>query len=494
MYLKMRCNSDRALNSVGFNILSLVTRYNLFLVIFIVLFLTSYSCQALISSTSSPVYGRAPYLTFDDGRTRVTDTNGLLWITLSNGSNFTPTTNNSSITPIVLPNIGESFADIGMLVPTNTNSIPLNLIIGEPNNYWGDDDGDGQGRNGIIASGTLSLSIVDKNNNAVARSDVPTICNAPYKVTLTSTNGTLNTLYGIPNNSNFNGSSESYYINPKDSPKVCFAKPILVFGNYFEQHDFGGSRDIWNEDKGFIIQSTDPSSYNLNFPTIGANNLYFDLDIGGARSLTWEGIEQGKITTIITPTPGDSTGTSFRVTLKGPSATKEQWGSNEPNNIKVIPKAELPKSFELVGRNINGDVVVKYGFQLKQWVVNRGTNEYNYSSISSWCDNIGYRLPKVKDLTNASCRGISQYPLSFCQDAVGAMPASPDNYYQRRIGGGFFSEWGYVYLYPEANFHDRYYYWTSDTNSQGSQFIIDSHRGDIHSQQNHSTFGLCVWP
>ena len=194
MYLKMRCNSDRALNSVGFNILSLVTRYNLFLVIFIVLFLTSYSCQALISSTSSPVYGRAPYLTFDDGRTRVTDTNGLLWITLSNGSNFTPTTNNSSITPIVLPNIGESFADIGMLVPTNTNSIPLNLIIGEPNNYWGDDDGDGQGRNGIIASGTLSLSIVDKNNNAVARSDVPTICNAPYKVTLTSTNGTLNTL------------------------------------------------------------------------------------------------------------------------------------------------------------------------------------------------------------------------------------------------------------------------------------------------------------
>ena len=160
----------------------------------VVLLSISFSNHALTAKTNNVIQGSAPYLTFDGGRTRVTDTNGLLWITLSNGSNFTPTTNNSSITPIVLPNIGESFADIGMLVPTNTNSIPLNLIIGEPNNYWGDDDGDGQGRNGIIASGTLSLSIVDKNNNAVARSDVPTICNAPYKVTLTSTNGTLNTL------------------------------------------------------------------------------------------------------------------------------------------------------------------------------------------------------------------------------------------------------------------------------------------------------------
>ncbi|WP_133052303.1 hypothetical protein [Gilliamella apis] len=463
---------------------------------FSLLLITSYTSHALTAKTSNPIHGNAPYLTFDGGQTRVTNTEALLGISLSDGRQFTPTltTSNSRDNPIVLPVAGQSFADIGMFIPTDTDSIELSSLIGPPNNYWGDDDGDGQGRDGIRASGTLSLSIVDKNDNAVARSDVPTICNAPYKVTLTSTNGTLNTLYGIPNNSDFSGSSVSYYINPKDSPRVCFAKPILVYGNYSEGHDFGGSPDIWNEYKGFIVQSTDPSSYNLNFPTIGANNLYFDLDIGGARSLTWEGIEQGKITTIITPTPGDSTGTSFRVTLKGPSATKEQWGSNEPNNIKVIPKAELPKSFELVGRNINGDVVVKYGFQLKQWVVNRGTNEYNYSSISSWCGNIGYRLPKVKDLTNASCRGRSKYPLSNCQDAEGAMPASPDNYYQRRIGAGFFSEWGYVYLYPEANFHDRYYYWTSDTNRTDSRFIIDSHRGDIHIQQNHSTFGLCVWP
>ncbi len=492
MYYKMRCSSEREINTVGFSILSLVTRYNLFWVIFIVLVFTSYSSKALTSITSNPIYGRAPYLTFDSGRTRVTDINDLLWISLSDGTNFTPTTNNSSVTPIVLPNAAQSFADIDMLVPTNTNSIPLNLIIGEPNNYWGDDDGDGQGRDGIRVSGTLSLSIVDKNNNIVARNDVPVICNAPYKVTLTSTNVTLSTLYGIPNNSNFSGGSVSYYVNPKDSPKVCFAKPVLLFGNKVDDHNFGGSLDIWNENKGFITQSTNPSSYNLNFPTTGANNLYFDLDIGGARSLTWENVEQGKITTIVTPTPGDSTGTSFRVILKGPFATEEQWESNEPNNIKVIPNVELPKTFELIGRNSSGDAVVKYGFQLKQWIVNRGTNVHNFNSVSSWCNNIGYRLPMVKDLTNASCSGSSQYPLSYCQGAVGAMPASPDNYYQRQIGAGFFSEWGYIYLYPGANFHDRFYYWTSDSNGKGSQFIVDSHRGDIHSDQNHSTFGLCI--
>ena len=42
MYYKMRCSSEREINTVGFSILSLVTRYNLFWVIFIVLLFTYY--------------------------------------------------------------------------------------------------------------------------------------------------------------------------------------------------------------------------------------------------------------------------------------------------------------------------------------------------------------------------------------------------------------------------------------------------------------------
>ncbi|MBI0115011.1 hypothetical protein H3T56_11580, partial [Gilliamella sp. W8123] len=80
-------------------------------------------------------------------RTRVTNTEALLGISLSDGRTFTPTTNDSINHPIELPVAGQSFKDIGMLVPTDThsNSIELSSLIGKPYNYWGDDDGDGQG-------------------------------------------------------------------------------------------------------------------------------------------------------------------------------------------------------------------------------------------------------------------------------------------------------------------------------------------------------------
>jgi hypothetical protein len=35
-------------------------------------------------------------------------------------------------------------------------------LIGPPNNYWADDDGDGLGSGGITATGNLTLSIFDK--------------------------------------------------------------------------------------------------------------------------------------------------------------------------------------------------------------------------------------------------------------------------------------------------------------------------------------------
>ena len=447
-------------------------RSNLFRQIFLgVAVLLSFTCHALTSKTSNYIQGSAPYLTFDGGRTRVVDVNGLLGITLSDGTKYTPSTNISSITPIVLPVAGQSFADIGMFVPTNTDSVALSALIGPPNNYWGDDDGDSD----VTATGSLSLSIVDKNNESVSRSTVPTICNSPYKVTLSSTDGTLSTRYGFPNRSDFRASNVTYYVKPKAAPVVCFAKPILHKGS----GRYAGPFSMWDPAKGFLTQSTAPSHYGSNFPTTGANGLYFDLDIGGrSQPLSWSPVSHGGITA----TMSNSTATSVRVTLTGPYATESQHNSDNPGRIST---PSLPQTFELVGRDNNGNPVVTYGFTLKQWFVHSGTWYGSYSSALSWCNSIGYRMPRVRDLTNAVLTG--SHPIS------GATPTSPGNHYMRHIGSGFFTEWGTIYQYSRAGFTYNWYGTSDPSGSGSSQFIVFTSDGYV-SWGYYDVFGLCSHP
>ena len=456
----------------------------------------SFANYALTTKTTNIIYGSAPYLTFDGGRTRITNTAALLGISLSDGRRFTPTTNNSSLAnPIELPVIGQSFADIGMLVPTNTNSIALSSLIGTPYNYWGDDDGDGQGVNGVTATGRLNLSIVDKYKRAVARNEVLTNCRdqAPYKLTLSNTNGTLKTRYGVPNESRFTAGNATYYIKPKAAPAICFARPNLELGG-------GISVAIWNPYKGFLTQSVTPSSYDLNFPTTGANNLYFDLDISGStQALSWATVSHGGITATMT----DSTSTSVRVTLTGPAVTDpNQWVSENPDRVG---RPSLPQVFELVGRDSSGNAVVKYGFELKQWFVSRAGVSlfgYSYSSTESWCNKIGgYRVPKVKELTNSVCREWNSGP--YCRGAVSATPSSPDEDFRRHIGAGFFTEWGIMGSYtgyPGANFKGDYSnrgpYLTSDKSSYDNLiFVIIGYNGRVRwTYTNGKAYGLCVYP
>ncbi|OCF99946.1 hypothetical protein A9G16_02870 [Gilliamella apicola] len=456
----------------------------------------SFANYALTTTTTNIIYGSAPYLTFDGGRTRVTNTAALLGISLSDGRTFTPTTNNSRDNPIVLPVAGQSFADIGMLVPTNTNSIALSSLIGTPYNYWGDDDGDGQGIDGITATGSLSVSIVDNWNRPVARNEVPTICKAPYKLTLSSDSGTLKTRYGVPNESRFTAGYTTYYINPKAAPAICYARPYYEGG--------GISADVWKFGWGFLPQSVTPSSYGLNFPTTGANNLYFDLDIAGTnQDLSWAPVSHGGITATMTNST-DMYHTKYRivkVTLTGPVATESQWSSDNPGQVDRL---SLPQVFELVGRDSSGNAVVKYGFELKQWFVNRGPNWYSYSSVESWCNKIGgYRVPNVRDLTNASCQGVMG--TRYCQGAVGATPSSPYNKALHHIGGGLFSEWGEMNRYHGANFplskspnSDWLKYWTQDrVGSTQKFFFVYSFDGMMYSDNGNignKVGGLCVYP
>ena len=448
-----------------------------------------FSSHALTSQTTrNAIQGSAPYLTFDGGRTRAVDANSLLSITLSDGTRYTPSTNTSSSSaPISLPVVGQSFADIRMFVPTDTNSVALSTLIGPPNNYWGDDDGD----SGVTATGSLSLSIVDKYSQSVSRSTVPTICKAPYKVTLSSSNGTLSTRYGFPNRSTFNASNVTYYVNPKASPVICFARPSLLYGkrgddSYYPSWDFAGPASIWNPNKGFLTQKTDPRYYGQNFPTTGANGLYFDLDISGvSQPLSWSSVSQGGITV----TMSNPTATSVRVTLTGPYATESQHNSRNPGPIS---KPTLPQTFELVGRDTNGTPVVKYGFTLKQWFVHRSREDY-YSNTLPWCNSLGYRVPKVKDLTNASCRHYDSG--TYCQGSVGATPSSSINDYMRHINAGFFTEWGRMPDYSGVGFSYGWY-WTSDPNQSGSpKFRVNSGYGSVNSRHTYDiAYGLCSHP
>ena len=430
-------------------------------------FFLPFSSHALTSQiTANQIQGSAPYLTFDGGRTRAVDTNGLLGITLSDGAKYTPLTNNSSTTPIVLPVEGQSFADIRMFVPTNTNSVALSSLIGPPNNYWGDDDGDSV----VSATGSLSLSIVDKRGQSVSRSTVPTICNAPYRIKLSSTNGTLSTRYGVPNRSTFRESSVIYYVNPKASPVVCFARPNLNYGT----GNYAGPASMWDPAKGFLTQETDPSLYGRNFPTTGANGLYFDLDISGSsQPLSWSPVSLGGITV----TMSNPTATSVRVTLTGPYATTSQHNSSSPSPIS---KPTLPQTFELVGRDTNGTPVVKYGFTLKQWFVNRGSKYDTYPNTLSWCNSLGYRMPRVRDLTNSNYNNL------------GATPSSPGRFYMRHIGSGFLAEWGRLYDYSSA--FGSSWYWTSDPHGS-DQFIVKTDDGTAHWSYSYpNNYGLCSHP
>ena len=466
------------LNSFNFSIQRLFRGFKLSLQIFCGLsILISFSSNALIAKTQNEINGHAPYLTFDGGQTEAVDASDLLWITLSNGVKYTPSTNISSPSvPIVLPVEGQSFADINMLVPTNNsgNYFDIEGLIGSSYDYFKDNDGDEV--KGI--RGSIWLSLFDRKGAYLSRNTVLNICDAPYKITLSTYNVKLYTRYGIPNTSKvYSDSSVNYYISPKSPPVVCLVSPQTTF----DVVSTAAPDTMWISGKGFLPQSTDPSRYGLNFPTTGMNNIYFDLIINGVyQALSWSPVSQGGITA----TMSNSTANSVHVTLTGPFATESQKNSTKPGRI-LTPS--LPQTFELVGRDSRGNAVLKYGFTLKQWFIHRNNKDYTYPKSLSWCNRIGYRLAKVKDLTNATR---PDRPGVYIPSAT---PHSPYRGYMRHIGGGFLAEWGDVHHYTGIDTFGSYDLWTSDQYGN-EQFIVRTLSGEVDwiGQTGYPIYGLCV--
>ncbi|WP_141675062.1 hypothetical protein [Gilliamella sp. Bif1-4] len=277
------------------------------------------------------------------------------------------------------------------------------------------------------------------------------------------------------------------------SPVINYVRPNPNFG----VGDFAGPADIWNPYEGFLVQSSiNPELYNLNFPTTGAHNLYFDLVLKIERvkpeQLTWEPVTHEGITATVVEVV-EHHGYSFylRVKLTGPEA-RNQWDNPNPS---PIAKPRLPQTFELVGRDIStADEVVKYGFVLKQWFVNRGDQLKTYSDQLAWCNGLGYRMPRVRDLTNSKC-GVESNYFPCINGIDGATPSSRHNKYQRHIGAGFFTEWGIMHEYADAGFVD-YHYWTSDVTGS-YQFLVNSIFGDVRSYRAGTStrlYAVCTTP
>ncbi|MWN04717.1 hypothetical protein [Gilliamella sp. Pas-s95] len=503
--------------------LSLLSKLSKSALFFALLLLLSYSqgSVALTAHTSRAIEGTAPYLTFDGGQTKATNTDTFLAIELPDGRRITQSANTSSATnPIRLPSGNFTFNDIHTVVPASVPlvngeyAIDINNLVSQ--GKWGDDDGDGQGANGVTASGRIDLTIRDKNGTTVSRNDTLSLCKAPYKLTLSSTGGALETRYGVPRGSRFYGGTAEYYITLSSQPVICSVRPNLLFGgttgiNSIDNPRFAGPSNIWSPTKGFLVQSASPSSYELNFPTTGADGLYFDLDVGGidASQLSWTVNTSGRLRATVSWTrPRSGTFTApdgrtvqadvwirdkssyvTRVTLRGPRATSAQINSSSPS--RLTPSLSLPQKFELVGRDSNGNEV-RYGFVLRQWFVHRGNKTASQSNQSTWCRDLGYRIVRVRDLTNAVCRGYgvnNSYP---CTGAVGAVPSSSNNVYMRHIGAGFFTEWGSMNFYADAGFVANY--WTSDAAGSGG-FSVTSNRGVVLSDSaGYGNYAVCTAP
>ncbi|MDF7666653.1 hypothetical protein PT273_02115 [Orbaceae bacterium ESL0727] len=395
----------------------------------------AFNVNALSASTANAIQGTPPYLTFDGGVTKAYDTATLLGIKLSDGRDFNQSNNPSSINnPIELPVAGQSVDDIEMFIPKQKVSVTLDELIRAPNSYWRDDNEDGQGTNGITATGTLTAQIQDSSGNTVARSDSLTPCEKYYKITLSSSGGRLTTQYGYPNSTNFNAVSTTYYVKSKmpDTTTVCYAQPNMRYSSVNKDfwHDkIDGPASQWDPVYGFKPQNI--HSPLANFPTTGGSGLFFYLLMTGPK-INWQNIRYDKSPSDsgISLAIGDGKGNNqVKITLTGP--VKQ---NNSSNNINYYNSA-VPTTFTLYTDATKQKKL--YSFTIGKWFLYEG----GYSDIpyrENQCSNnlsSRYRIISPIDVTNANGRGWT-----------GGLPGQPNNY-QRRIGGGLFSEWGNMYDY-----------------------------------------------
>jgi hypothetical protein len=511
--------------------------------------MVSTNATALSATTSNVIQGSAPYLSLDNGVTKIMSEEGLLSIKLPDGSLYIAPGENSELypnakvdnssytNPIALPSEVKTFADIQTFVPLTDNthypSIELSNLIGEPHNYWGDADGDGN----ASATGKLKvkwLDADDKDITAEIKANPNRLlngCDAPYQLTMTATNGTLSTEYGLPQTSTFNEISHTYYLGTKsDIPTSCYAMPNNELDGEFYPEMDGPN---WIQGLGFKVHQVDRSIEN--FPTTGANGLHFFLVLVG---ITPEQVIAANGTTI-------RAASGHGVTLSL-SFSKVNW---QPWNIKPRPidfkkglkiklngptRDSIDKSFSPSVFNIYADsshTRLLYSFKIARWYINNppsvdtaGQLVYEgvtHEEATRFCQELGsgYRVPGANDLTN------SNDPYVGWTDGI---PGLEYGFYQRRLSfkrgarwiGGLLNEWGNItseynpnisHDYDEYDDEDDYYVdktydvtwstasvirelWTSSQVKSGDYLVVDMLSGELSYVGVRGALAACVSP
>ncbi|MCX8675185.1 hypothetical protein J3U16_07765 [Gilliamella sp. B3023] len=436
---------------------------------------------ALSNKTSNIIHGTPPYLTFDNGQTKSTDTKALSWVSyIENGRevkhNRPPVDNDNNPLSIALPTNLATFADIKTIVPVDTpidgdkiQSIDFIKLLQAPYNYGRDDDGD------VINSGTgkIQMTIVGSTGKNVARTDAIDKCLAPYNIKLKIENSSIQTQYGVPNTAQFSDLDDNYILTVGSSTiYTCFVQPNTLTQN-------NGVSGQWDSDKSaFLVQNVnDPES---NFPATGANDLSFRLIIAGLtsyRQLSYSKSPNNSNVDLEFSAKDDGVPV---VKLKGPN-------SNSPS----YKMSFVPTQFTIYADQAKTMPI--YRFKLRHWFIPQadsdGLNmvENNYNNAENYCASLpNYRLPIVSDLTNGNIPGWWE----------GGYPGNGQKKI-RQINGGLSSEWGSLKNRGYGSAWTPFAFWTSSPSPStipNQHFIVDVTGDVISGTKTQFTQVVCVSP
>ncbi|MDF7670884.1 hypothetical protein PT276_06700 [Orbaceae bacterium ESL0721] len=346
------------------------------------------------------------------------------------GRIFAPENNPSTPdNPIELPDGTQSLADIQMFMPVGKTSISLNELVNAPYNYGVDENGDL-----ITATGNLTLDLRDSQDIEVNLRDKLIPCSPSdypinyYSINLSNNEGKLTTKYGYPNTTSFNAANVIYYVIPK--PIVCYiAQPNGIIGDdSFPQID--GPASQWVRHRGYLPQNIeDPAT---NFPTTGTHGLNFNLML--SNGVNWQNISYDKSPSSsgldIVLNGEYSYFGGVNIFLSGPNGGTN-YGHPDPINNNP-PESAVPTTFTIYSDKAKTNKI--YSFTISKWFISKIDNNYE-TYDANYCNNHygnRYRIPIVSELTNANG-----------DDWHGGLAGQPNNY-QRRIGGGLYTEWGYI--------------------------------------------------
>ncbi len=190
-------------------------------------------------SSRQTVVGSAPYLTLDNGKTKVTDVSDLLSFSFKDDKGIIYTLKKSTNTtrpeePFALPYSSiKTFADLDFplfddVLINEENKYVVQFNDPRFNDYYRDDDGDEI----ITKTGSLSLKFYEHSFERFAesfkRSDKLNPCAAYYTIEFQTTGYRVDTRYGIPVKNDVGSNAAIFYVRSEPSePYGCWATPQL---------------------------------------------------------------------------------------------------------------------------------------------------------------------------------------------------------------------------------------------------------------------------